>query len=315
VKRIAVVVLYTVLGLAIAGLGAYLAVALLVERTPEVEVPDLTGRSLSQAVDMLQGTGLDLEVRDFVYSDTVPENHIVAQRPRPGARVKAGRGVGVVLSRGPETHPVPDLRGLSLEDARIRLEEAGLVGRTEARVPMGQEGEVVAQGVEPGRRLPRGAVVPLVVSPGPRPVRLRMPRLERLPLGAALERIDRLGLRVDRVEEVKLVDPALAGRVVGQSPLPGFPAEKGAGVALTVAGAVPDLYRARARLLYHALPPGFGKSRVVLTWRSRGRMWTLYDEWVPRGRVVRLVVPVGPGDRATLTVDGRRVLEAGGPGG
>ena len=310
-KRIAVLVLYAVLGLAVAGLGAYLAVALLVERTPEVEVPDLTGRSLSQAVDMLQGTGLDLEVRDFVYSDTIPENHIVAQRPRPGARVKAGRGVGVVLSRGPETHPVPDLRGLSLEDARIRLEEAGLVGRTEARLPMGQEGGVVAQGVEPGRRLPKGAVVPLVVSPGPRPVRLRMPRLERLPLGAALERIDRLGLRVDRVEEVKLVDPALAGRVVGQSPLPGFPAEQGAGVTLTVAGAVPDLYRARARLLYHALTPGFGKSRVVLAWRSRGRVWTLYDEWVPRGRTVRLVVPVGPGDRATLTVDGRQVMEAG----
>ncbi len=309
-RRVALGAVYAVLAVAAAGLGAYLAVALLVERTPVVEVPDLQGLPLGEALDRLQGAGLDLEVRDFVYSSAVPENHVVSQHPRPGARVKAGRGVGVVLSRGPERHPVPDLRGLSLEDARIRLEEAGLVGRIAARVRMGPEGRVVAQGAEPGRPVARGAEVPLAVSRGPKPVRYRTPRFEGLPLPEALERLDRLGLRVDRIEEVELLDPSLAGRVVAQDPLPGFPVEAGAAVSLTVAGSVPDLARAKVLYLHHRLPPGFGRSRVTLVWRSAGRPWVLFDDWVRRGTVVRFAVAAQPGDRVSLEVDGRLVLAA-----
>ncbi len=309
-KRALVAVLYGAMFLASAGLGAYLAVAWLVENTPEVEVPDLRGLALGEALDRLQGTGLDLEVRDFDYSDTVPENHVILQRPRPGARVKAGRGVGVILSRGPERHPVPDLRGLALEDARIRLEELGLKAAVEVRIRRGPEGTVVAQGIEPGRTLPRGAQVPLVVSRGPRPIRWRMPRLAGLPLAEALDRIDRMGLRVGRIEEVELLDPTQAGRIVAQDPLPGFPAEAGAAVALTVAGTAPAVGFSRALYLFHAVPPGFGKARVQLIWRSGGRTWTVWDDWVPRGRVVRVAVPAGLADRAELRVDGRVVQTA-----
>ncbi|GAB4248051.1 PASTA domain-containing protein [Deferrisoma sp.] len=309
-RRGLVVAVYAFLVLVSAGLGAYLAVAWLVERTPEVEVPDLRGLALGEALDRLQGTGLDLEVRDFDYSDTVPENHVLLQHPRPGARVKAGRGVGVILSRGPERHPAPDLRGLSLEDARIRLEELGLKARVEARVHRGPEGRVVGQGVAPGQTLPRGAEVPLAVSRGPRPILWRMPRVAGLPLAEALDRIDRLGLRVGRIEEVEILDPAQAGRVVAQDPLPGFPAEEGRLVSLTVAGTAPALGAARAVYLFHRIPPGFGKARVQVVWRAAGRAWTVRDEWVPRGAAVRAAVPAGLADRVELWVDGRPVQTA-----
>ena len=98
-------------------------------------MPDVTGQGLSEALDRLRTVGLDLEVRSFRYSQEVPENRIVRQSPEPGRIVKAGRGVGVVLSRGPERHPTPDVRGLSLEDARILLEEAGLRAQVAVRKP------------------------------------------------------------------------------------------------------------------------------------------------------------------------------------
>ncbi len=310
-KRLLVVAVYTVLAVAVAGLGAYLAVSLVVERTPEVSVPDLVGKGLSDALDELQGTGLDLEIRRFTYSDAVPENHIVRQRPEPGARVKAGRSVGVTLSRGPERHPVPDVRGLSLEDARILFEEAGLRLRVGPRLPWGPAGQVAAQAAPPGIRLPRGSEVAVVASTGPRPVLLRMPRIEGLSLDDALAELARYALRTDRVEEQKPVTPAQRGRVVAQSPLPGFPVAEGGAVSLTVAGRARWSGRTRAVVVGTTAPVGFARHRVEVIWDRTGGGVVLFDDWIPGGTRVDRWIPLGPGERATVRLDGRVVSEAG----
>ncbi len=86
---------FAALGVGVALLAAYLAVSLVVERSPEVSVPPVLGLTLSEGLDVLSAARLDLEVRGFVYSDEVAENHIVRQKPDAGQVVKAGRGVGV----------------------------------------------------------------------------------------------------------------------------------------------------------------------------------------------------------------------------
>ncbi|GAB4272816.1 MAG: hypothetical protein Kow0092_28000 [Deferrisomatales bacterium] len=299
--------LYAALALAVAALGAYLAVAFLVERAPEVEVPEVAGLTLSEALDRLAPAGLDLEVRAFVYSDEIAENRVVRQSPAPGRVVKAGRGVGVVISRGPERHPAPDLRGLPLEDARILLGEARLQGTVAVRLPDGPEGTVVGQGAAPGRRLPAGATLALAVSAGPRPVRLRMPRLEGLTRDDAVGRLDALGVRVERIEEVSLEDPSRAGRVVSQDPLPGFPVVRGGAATLSVAGRASRRAPVDALWLAHALPPGFGRHRVEAVVEGGPLPWTAADRWVGGGEVVRLWVPLRAGEHVRLRVDGEEV--------
>lgn len=306
-RRPLVLFVYGILALSVAALGAYLAVALLVERAPEVKVPAVLGLSLSEGLDALAAADLDLEVTGFVYDEAVAENRIVRQRPAEGQVVKAGRAVGVVLSRGPERHPAPDVRGVPLEDARILLEEAGLVPEIAVRLARGPLGEVVAQGVEPGVPLPRGGSLPLVVSSGPRQAVLRSPHLEGRSLEEALALLDEMGLRLGRVEEVRLDDRALQGKVVGQEPLSGFPVQRGAPVTLSVAGAAALGPPSRAVWVSRTLPPGFSRHRVELLVESGARTRVLADEWLRGGDTFLRWVPLGPGESVRLRIDEEEV--------
>lgn len=306
-RRLALGLLYAALAAGVALLGAYLAVSLVVEKAPEVAVPPVTGLTLSGALDVLAPAKLDLQVRGFVYSDEVPEDQIVRQRPEPGRVVKAGRGVGVVLSRGPERHPVPDVRGLPLEDARILLEEAGLKPELALRLPRGPVGQVVAQGADPGRPLPRESRVPLIVSSGPPPVVLRMPRLEGSTLEDALSVLDRLGLRLERIQEVSRQGSTPVGRVVSQEPLGGFPVPRGAAVILSVAGAATAGIPQRTVWVSRTMPPGFSRHRLEVLVDSGTSTWVAADEWLDGGQTFRRSIPLRPGEQVRLRLDGREV--------
>lgn len=306
-RRFGFGLLYAALAAGVALLGAYLAVSLVVEKAPEVEVPPVAGMTLSGALDALAAAGLDLQVRGFVYSDEVPENQIVRQRPEPGRVVKAGRGVGVVLSRGPERHPVADVRGLPLEDARILLEEAGLKPEVALRLARGPLGRVMAQGTEPGRPLPREASVAVILSSGPRPTLWRMPRLEGGSLEDALAVLDQLGLRLERLREVPLDDPARQGRVAAQEPLAGFPVQRGAPVVLAVAGAAPAGLPSQAVWISRALPPGFSRHRVEVLVERAGRTWVAADEWLGGGETFERWVSLRPGEHLRFRINGEEV--------
>ncbi len=311
-RRFGLIFVCSALAAVVAGLGGYLLVSMLVEQAPEVTVPDVTGLGLSEALDKLNGQGLDLEVRAFVYSDEVPENHVVRQKPEAGRVVRAIRGVGLVLSRGSERHPVPDVRGLSLEDARIQIEEAELQAQVALRVHSGPEGEVVAQGEEPGRRLAKGGTVTLVVSSGPRPVLLRMPRLEGQTLKDAVSQVNSLGLRATRIEEVSLEDPSRHGRVVGQDPAAGFPIPRGGEVMISVAAASRRKDPLRDLWVHRTLPLGFAQHRVEVRVQRGESIWVLADQWLGGGEQFRLFVPLRPDERARVLVDGEEVETLGG---
>lgn len=232
--------LYGFLVAAIVGIASYLALSFVVERGPRVAVPGVEGLGLAQALDALDSRKLDLEIGQFEFSEQVPENHVLRQRPAPGRVIKAGRPVRVTLSRGAEKHPVPDVTGLSVEEARIQLGEVGLQVQVAGRLAAGPAGQVVAQGAEPGTRLRKGTVLALVVSSGVKAVRLRMPSVEGSLLERAIVTLDEAGLRVERVEEVRGTAAERRGTVLSQQPAPGAPVNRGAGVNLSVSGAPGD---------------------------------------------------------------------------
>lgn len=227
---------YFMLAIAVAGLSGYLVVSFMVKKSPEVTVPDITDLALSDALDKLQEVGLDLEVRDFTYSDLVKENRVVIQRPRPGQVVKASRAVGVVLSRGSKRYPVPEVVGKRLEEAAILISEAGLKYEVAATVSGGPVDEVIGVGHEPGTRLSAGETVRLLVSSGPRPLLLRMPKVEGMTRGEAESVLSSLGLVIERIESVNLGDAQKVGSIIAQEPQPGYPVERGAAVNLSAAG-------------------------------------------------------------------------------
>jgi serine/threonine-protein kinase len=96
-----------------------------------VEVPDLRGRSVAEAVNMLQKKGLHMLGASEDFDSDVSAGNIARQDLPPASKVKEGRGVKVVISKGPRVQFVPDLVGMKLEEAGALLMGRGIrIART-----------------------------------------------------------------------------------------------------------------------------------------------------------------------------------------
>lgn len=101
--------------------------ASLVSTSRLVDVPDVTGLSAEEAEALLAEAGLGFEVDSTQVSVSVPAGDIISQEPTAGATLAPEGTVRVVVSAGTQTVTVPDLIGMSIEQARGRLEDLGLL--------------------------------------------------------------------------------------------------------------------------------------------------------------------------------------------
>src|SRR6267378_2981413 len=125
----------------------------------EVTMPNLVGKNVSEASQMLQSRGLVLRVADRIYSDQ-PINVVVRQTPTSGLLMKVSQQAHVVLSLGQRQLQIPLLEGNSLRASRIELLRAGLQVGEVSGVTMTEQpvDAVVIQNPKPGA----GAATPRV---------------------------------------------------------------------------------------------------------------------------------------------------------
>ena len=90
-----------------------------------VEVPNVVGKTYDEAVKALTAKRFKVTRQDE-YSDTVPAGQVIRHDPVKGEEAPRDSTVVVVVSRGPDLVVVDDYRGMTVEDAVIALEEAGL---------------------------------------------------------------------------------------------------------------------------------------------------------------------------------------------
>jgi eukaryotic-like serine/threonine-protein kinase len=129
-------------------------------------VPDLSGLEPEAARASLAEAGLGLGTVERQHSDSVAAGAVLSQQPAAGASLRRGHPVSVVLSDGPRPAVVPEVTGMSRDEARRALEDAGLV--VEEREVLGgllggRGGTVLTQDQEPGTELPAGSTVLLLV--------------------------------------------------------------------------------------------------------------------------------------------------------
>ncbi len=139
------------------------------------QTPSVLGQQESAAVAKLDRAGLEAEIGDPAYSESVPEGEVLRTDPAPGERVLDGGTVTVVLSLGQERYEVPKLRGLTEDEAQDavaarNLEFGESTGRWSDTV---ETGTVMASDPGRGTSLKPGTVVDIVLSKGPKPVTLR----------------------------------------------------------------------------------------------------------------------------------------------
>ena len=89
---------------------------------PSVRIPRLAGMPIEEATNKLSKWGLQAVVGDSSFSENIPIGSVISIRPNTGQRVKRGRAVTFTISRGPKLYFVPDVRGASLREARLKLE-------------------------------------------------------------------------------------------------------------------------------------------------------------------------------------------------
>ncbi|MGA8239614.1 MAG: PASTA domain-containing protein, partial [Desulfobacterales bacterium] len=196
IGRIIKIAALCIIFIGVAGITSYFTLSFIIKSEDTVIVPDFVGKDVVYVLESLTELGLNTKVKGSEYNADVPKNHIIFQEPKAGSEIKKGRDVKIIFSKGPQMIPMPNLAGLSLQQARLIFEEQDLCRGSLATVfDIGTDKDtVIAQAPPSGATVRRGSCVDLLVSEGPRPTAYKMPDLSGLQLEDALLTIERYHL-------------------------------------------------------------------------------------------------------------------------
>ncbi|GLJ61567.1 serine/threonine protein kinase [Microbacterium barkeri] len=131
------------------------------------ELPNVVGMSSEEAAATLDAVGVKTEVVSQEYHDTVPEGHVIyfLERSEPGSW-RPGDTVRLVTSLGPQLFEVPDVVGMTRDEAKAELEAAGFAysynGLWDAVVD--EFTEVVSMSPEGGSQQRAGTTITLTIT-------------------------------------------------------------------------------------------------------------------------------------------------------
>lgn len=124
-----------------------------------IEAPDTAGLTLDEARASLEGAGLIVESAEQ-FSDDVPAGVVISQSSSD--QFYRGDTISLTVSKGPELFEVPDVFGMSTQDATATLEEAGFAV-AENRVLGGIFDRVRDQDPSAGDMVPRGTTITITI--------------------------------------------------------------------------------------------------------------------------------------------------------
>jgi beta-lactam-binding protein with PASTA domain len=211
----------------------------------QIPVPDVVGLTEDQALAVLAQEDLELG------QTTGDGDTVQSQDPIAGTLADPGSTVDIDLGTDePDTVEVPNLFGMRLDDARGRVESAGLELGGVTGDPVGL---VTGQSLPAGSDVPRGSTVSVTLSP-PEPRLVTVPDLVGRPLDGVPALLDQNGLELGLVTgDGTLVHSQIPqagarvrpGSAVNVSVEPGLPPPRTVRVPDLVGDTVPD---ARATL-------------------------------------------------------------------
>ena len=171
-----------------------------VQTNVEVVVPRLIGLEAEQAERLCQRRGLKMQIDDRRHSEGVPVNRVLSQTPTSDARVKRGRTIRVHVSLGTQMVSVPEIRGVTLRQARLQLDNANLLLGRVSRIYVGESGqEVRATRPRGGTETAVGNAVDVLVAVGEGADPYLMPDFIGRAMDEVRSAIVQRGFRVGRV--------------------------------------------------------------------------------------------------------------------
>ena len=134
----------------------------------KIVVPSLAGMSQTQAASAVAELGLKVDVIQEVFSEDIPKGKVITSDPAGGGRVEIAGTVHLIISKGKDRIEVPDLAGLTVEEAAAALKKSDLnVGRVSEKYSDTFETGLLIDGIPAsGSPVRKDSTVDLIVSKG-----------------------------------------------------------------------------------------------------------------------------------------------------
>ena len=197
----------------------------------------VVGQTEAGAQKALDSVGLKFVAGTEAFSETVPKGLVISIDPLSGASVPEGATVTGVVSLGPERYEVPQMAGMTPEEASAALAKAKLtLGEVKERFDSTMAtGLVVASEPASGEVLKPGEAVALIVSKGPKPV--VVPDVTGRAFDEVKAELEGLGLVVKKTKDYSRDVPE--GLVVSSDPIAGNEVSYGGTVTILVSQGPP----------------------------------------------------------------------------
>jgi eukaryotic-like serine/threonine-protein kinase len=214
---------------AAAGWYVYSSVQDELQEAKPVGVPEVVGLTEEAAIEQIEAVGLNPEVVHEA-SPEADEGRVFAQDPRGGTDVAPGETVTIKVSTGAPLANVPEIVGLSYNEAVEALAAEGLRAKRTEVFSEAEPGEVVGQNPKAGATVREGSVVRVEVSKGQEVATVPDVLLQNEASATAELEANGFEVTVQRAPS----DDVEEGLVSDQNPDPGVEAQKGATVAIVI---------------------------------------------------------------------------------
>lgn len=225
-----VVSFFTSLVISVAVVAAYHYVVIpSIEKQKMVQVPDLNNVSVDQAKTTLQSSNLVVAVTEVV-SDQLPPGTIIKQDPFPGTSVSKQSTVNLTVSKASENVAIPNMVGMSLNEAKNILIAAKLtLGEVSQISSSSSPGKVLESNPSAMTVVPLGTTVNFKVSVAIEKV--TVPDVLEKTIAEATNILRSAGLNVGKITNKTDIDKDFE-IIIDQIPKAGSRANKGSAVEL-----------------------------------------------------------------------------------
>ncbi len=197
---------------------------------PNVAVPSVQGKQLTQAIQLLQAANLGYTIKSV--NSTQPVGTVLSQDPAAGTKIPATRKVLLTVSGNQTQVSTPSVVGQSPANAGSILNQAGLRVGSQSSACSGQpNGVVSAQNPASGVSVPPNTAVNLVVSSGSC---VSVPGVVGQSQGSATSAITGAGLVANTTFDTGCPNGAQPGTVDSQNPAPNAQVNSGSTVNISV---------------------------------------------------------------------------------
>lgn len=170
-----------------------------------VKLEDYAGQDASQVIARLNELGLSPDERS-IFNDSIPSGSVVKTDPVAGTEVASGDTIILYVSMGKEEKlvTVPDLYGISVDDARVLLDplklKIGKITYDEAAGEEMPEGTILSQSVGKDSQVSPNTPIDVTVA-GPEQGEVKLQLM--IPLPKTIEREVEMSAKQDGVEVQK----------------------------------------------------------------------------------------------------------------